>query len=501
MIGTKMRLRADALAARGGETMATHEPAVFVIFGGTGDLAKRKLFPALCHNAVGGQLHERTLILGLGRSPIAEAAYRADVRSALAKAGLADEAERLVGRVFYQAIGRGSDDDYRALAERLEKLCAAHEIPPNYAMYLSLPPHVMPATIEGLGGAGLNNTRGWTRVVLEKPFGKDLKSAQELNALVHRHFREDQIYRIDHYLGKETVQNLLVFRLANGLIESAWNRDRVHSVQIIVAEDLGVGSRAGYYDTSGALRDMVQNHISQLLTLVAMEVPSSFDAEAIRYEKVKVLRSMAPIDLNSVVRGQYTAGTASGHAVRGYLEEANVPAGSQTETFVAMKLFVDSWRWQGVPFYIRTGKRLPRKTTQIAVRFRSAPVSFFKKVGCRLESSDVLLITLQPDEGFSFHFDIKKPGDPFQIESIPLSFSYDERYHQIHDAYQTLLLDVLEGDQTLFVHATEVEASWKLFTGLLEAPPPVRPYAAGSWGPPEADGLAIPESGLWQHGC
>lgn len=475
-----------------------HEPSIFIIFGGTGDLAARKLFPALCRNAIEGALHEHTLILGLGRGPKTDEEFRAEVRASLMAAGLGDEAARVLDRLYYQPIGKGTAEDYRALGGRLEALRATRDVPPNYAMYLSLPPDAMPATIEGLGVAGLNRTQGWTRVVLEKPFGTDLASAQALNALVHRHFREDQVYRIDHYLGKETVQNLLVFRLANGLIESAWNRERVDSVQITVGETLGVGTRAGYYDGSGALRDMVQNHITQLLTLVAMEVPSGFEADAIRYEKIKVLRSMAPIDLATVVRGQYAGGVVEGHPVPGYLDEPGVPAGSEAETFVAMKLFVDSWRWQGVPFYVRTGKRMPRKTTQIAVRFRDAPVSFFKKVGCTVETADVLVITLQPNEGFSFHFDIKKPGDPFRLESIPLRFSYQDRYHQIHDAYQTLLLDVLEGDQTLFVHADEVEASWKLFTPLLEAPPPVRLYAAGTWGPPEADALAIRETALWQ---
>jgi glucose-6-phosphate 1-dehydrogenase len=481
--------------------MSANEPAIFVIFGGTGDLAARKLFPAVCRSAIEGTMHERTLILGLGRSPKPEDEFRAEVRAALAAAGLAADADRVIGRLYYQATGKGTPEDFVALRARLEALCAEHDVPPNYAMYLSLPPHAMPSTIEGLGRAGLNETRGWSRVVLEKPFGKDLESARVLNGQVHRHYREDQVYRIDHYLGKETVQNLLVFRLANGLIESAWNRDRVHSVQITVGETLGVGSRAGYYDTSGALRDMVQNHITQLLTLVAMEVPSGFEADAIRFEKIKVLKSMAPIDVASVVRGQYTEGVIGGEVVPGYLQEQDVPAGSQTETFVAMKLFVDSWRWQGVPFYVRTGKRLPRKTTQIAVRFRDAPVGFFAHVGCRVDSADVLLITLQPNEGFSFHFDIKRPGDPFRIESIPLAFNYGDRYPQMADAYQTLLQDVLEGDQTLFVHADEVEASWKLFAPLLEAPPPPVPYAAGTWGPPEADGLAIPETELWQvHG-
>jgi glucose-6-phosphate 1-dehydrogenase len=479
--------------------MTAPEPALFVIFGGTGDLAARKLFPALGQSAVEGLLDERTQIIGLGRKPKPDDVFRSEIRDAMAEARFTPEqAALLCDRIHYQPIGGGEPDDYQFLRRRLETLCQKHDIPQNYAFYLSLPPQAMPATITGLGEAGLSEGPGWTRLVLEKPFGKDLASARELNELVHRYFTEEQVYRIDHYLGKETVQNLLVFRLANGLIESAWNRERIASVQITVGESLGVGSRAGYYDRSGALRDMVQNHITQLLTLVAMEVPSSFDADAIRYEKIKVLRSMKPIDLSRVVRGRYTAGTCDGKQVKGYMEEPNVPQSSQTETFVAMETFVDSWRWQGVPFYLRTGKRLPKKITQIAVRFHDAPVSFFKKLGCTVDTADVLIITLQPNEGFSFHFDIKVPGDPFRLERIPLRFHYGDRYKAMPEAYQTLLLDVLNGDQTLFVHSDEVELSWKLYAPVLEQPPPVRGYAAGTWGPPEADDLAIPETDLWQ---
>jgi glucose-6-phosphate 1-dehydrogenase len=479
--------------------MSAPEAAFFVIFGGTGDLAARKLFPALGLSAAQGLLHERTQLLGLGRAPKPDHAFRDEIRDKMTAAGFGrEDAGRFVERLHYQPIGESKPDDYRALASRLETLRQASSIPPNYAFYLSLPPQAMPGTVAGLGESGLNRTAGWTRVVLEKPFGRDLASAHELNRLVHQHFAEEQIYRIDHYLGKETVQNLLVFRLANALIESAWNRERVSAVQITVGETLGVGSRAGYYDRAGAIRDMVQNHLTQILSLVAMEVPASFDADAIRHEKIKVLRTIQPLDLRRVVRGQYAGGTVEGEQVRGYLEEPGVPADSQTETFVAMELRVDSWRWQGVPFYLRTGKRMPRKTTQIAIRFREAPVSFFAKLGCQFDTADVLLITLQPDEGFSFWFDIKRPGQPFRLDRIPLRFQYGEHFESIPDAYQTLLLDVLGGDQTLFVHADEVEQSWRVFTPLLERPPRVVPYAAGTWGPREADALAIPESSLWQ---
>jgi glucose-6-phosphate 1-dehydrogenase len=480
--------------------MSNSEPVLFCIFGGTGDLSRRKLLPALARLDSEAHLHPGTRIVATGRGEMTDADFRDIVREALAEDDLSAEAVTAFcdRRVYYQPLGSGGAAGFEALAGRLRDLEQDLELPSNRAFYLALPPGAFPAVIEGLGAAGLNNSSGWTRLVIEKPFGRDLATAHELNELVHRYFKEKQVYRIDHYLGKETVQNLLVFRLSNALIESAWNRERVDSVQITVAETLGVGSRAGYYDRSGALRDMVQNHLTQLLSLVAMEVPSSFDADAIRFEKIKVLRTLAPIDCRHVVRGQYGAGAIDGRPVAGYLEEEGVTADSQTETFVAMKLFVDSWRWQGVPFYLRSGKRMPRKSTQIAVRFREAPVSFFEKLGCTHDTADVLLITLQPNEGFSLHLDIKAPGTPFHLERIPLGFHYQDLFAAVPEAYQTLLEDVIDGDQTLFVHGDEVEQSWRVYTPLLESPPPVTIYPAGTWGPGEADPLAIPETDLWQ---
>ncbi len=477
------------------------EPSLFVVFGGTGDLSLRKLLPALCRLDVQGHLDPRFRIVAVGRSPVEESAFRETALEALVRAGLpANEVDRTVDRIHYQAMGQGTADDYRALADRLAALGREHDIPPNHSFYMALPPRAFQPTVRGLGAAGLHRSDGWTRLVVEKPFGRDLESARELNDCIHEYFSEKQTYRIDHYLGKETVQNLLVFRLANAFIESSWNRERVEAVQITVAEQLGVGTRASYYDHSGALRDMVQNHMTQLLTLVAMEVPSSFSAEAIRHEKIKVLRSLRPIGADDVVRGQYTAGTVDDKAMPGYLEAEGVPAGSQTDTFVALRMFVNSWRWQGVPFYLRTGKCMPHKSTQIAVRFRGAPVSFFRQYDCDLDTADVLTITLQPQEGFSFYFDIKRPGSPLELERIPLRFDYEGHFDGgMPDAYQTLILDVLEGDQTLFVHADEVEESWRVYAPLIDSPPPVRPYAAGSWGPREADAFAIPETDLWQR--
>jgi len=478
------------------------DAATIVIFGARGDLSRRKLLPALCRLAIAGELHERFRLVGVGRKPMADDAFREFTRGALVEAKF-DESDiaAFVSHLHYVASGESNSEDFVAIREQLESYQREYDLPPNRVFYLSLPPRAFEPTVCGLGKAGLNRGEGFTRLVVEKPFGKDLESARKLNAMVHEHFDEDQIYRIDHYLGKETVQNLLVFRLSNAFIESSWNRERIESVQITVGEHLGVGSRGGYYDHSGALRDMVQNHLTQLLTLVAMEVPTSFSASAIRYEKLKVLRSIRPFEDGDVVRGQYSAGEIHGEKVQGYLDEEGVPDDSQTETFVGLKVFVDSWRWQGVPFYLRTGKCMPAKTSQIAVRFRPAPVSFFQDLepDSGADTSDVLTITLQPHEGFCFHFDIKRPGSPLSLERIPLSFSYDGHFEGLMpEAYQTLLQDVMTGDQTLFVHADEVEESWRVYSPIIENPPKVVPYAAGTWGPPEAEHLAIPEKDLWQ---
>lgn len=481
----------------------TSDSAIFTIFGATGDLSRRKLLPSLCRNHAAGHLAPKTRIVGVGRKSLSDADFRAMAATALAGAGTPDEVGSFLERLHYVACPNTDAADFEMLAERLRALVSEQGMANNHCFYLSLPPRAFGPTIAGLGGAGLNvsDDKGWTRLVIEKPFGTDLPTARRLNKTLHEYFTEEQIYRIDHYLGKETVQNLLVFRLANAFIESSWNRERVESVQITVGESLGVGSRAGYYDRSGALRDMLQNHITQLITLVAMEVPTSFSADAIRYEKLKVLKSIAPLDPKTVVRGRYVKGTVRGEPVRGYLEEDGVPPGSDTETFIALELAINTWRWQGVPFYVRTGKCMPAKTTQIAIRYRDAPVHFFQKLGAGQDTADVLTITLQPNEGFSFHFDIKAPGSPLTLERVPLRFGYHDHFEgRIPDAYQTLLLDVLLGDQTLFVHADEVELSWKLYTPLIDEPGPAHDYPAGTWGPPEADALAIPETDLWQVG-
>jgi glucose-6-phosphate 1-dehydrogenase len=380
-------------------------------------------------------------------------------------------------------------EDYRALKERIEALEAEHDIPSNRVLYMALPPGAFPGVVENLGAVGLDRCSGWTRLVVEKPFGTDLGSARGLNRLIHDHFTEEQVYRIDHYLGKETVQNLLVFRFANQLFESVWNRDRIEAVHVTVAEDIGLGGRAGYYDRSGAVRDMVQNHIAQLLSLTAMEVPGSLDADAIRNEKVKVLRSARPFSPDDVVFGRYEAGEVRGERAVGYLDEEGVEDDSTTETYAALRLNIDNWRWQGVPFYLRTGKRLARRLTQIVVTFRTPPVALFStEKECPIHAN-VLSMTLQPDEGFSLAFEVKPPGDEIQLETEELAFKYADAFEPLPEAYETLLLDIVQGDQTLFVRADEVEASWELFQPVLDMGAPVHGYPAGSWGPAQADGL------------
>jgi glucose-6-phosphate 1-dehydrogenase len=478
---------------------AAAPPHLFVILGATGDLARRKLLPAVAR--LGRHLDAPGHVLGVARSTdFDDASFRRWAREGLGEHGLTDEelARWCDPCLHYLSLGEEGPEDYRRLAGRIAEIEAAAGLPGNRAFYLALPPSSFPATIRGLGEAGLNRSDGWTRLVIEKPFGEDLRSAEALNALVHGWFDESQIFRIDHYLGKETVQNLLVFRFSNAVFESLWHRERIDNVQITVAEELGIGGRGAYYDRSGALRDMVQNHLTQLASLVAMEVPIAYEADAVRYEKIKALRSLQALDPERVVLGQYAAGAVGGEEVPGYRDESKVAVDSATETFAAVELAFDNWRWQGVPFYLRTGKRLPRRVTEIAVTFRRPPVSLFKSLHCDEVRSNVLVITLQPDEGFSLYFDVKRPGDPLRLAKYPLHFAYEEAFGPLPEAYETLLLDVVTGDQTLFVHADEVEASWRLYSPLLDRGLPVHEYAAGTWGPAEADALLARRGHRWR---
>ncbi len=466
------------------------EPHLFVVLGGTGDLSSRKLLPALYRLADAHSLD--FVVLGAGTRDLGDAAFRRQAGQALAAAGLGGPAADAwcAGRLHYAQLP--ADGDFGALAARVAEVEAEHSLPGNRVFYLALPPASFPGTIAGLGRAGLADAPGWTRLVVEKPFGRSLADAQELNRLLHEHFGEPQVYRIDHYLGKETVQNLLVFRFANPLFEASWNRDRIARVEITMAESSGVGSRARYYDRAGAVRDMLQSHLTQVLTLIAMEAPVSMEADAVRAEKVKVLRSIRPLDPARLVLGQYEAGATPDGQLGAYRDLEGVSPGSRTPTYAAATLFVDNWRWQGVPFHLRTGKAMAERRTQVAVSFRSPPVCLYHGVSDQcVARSDVLYLNLQPDEGFDLEIEVKEPGDTSRLRSVPLRFAYADAFGPIPEAYETLLLDVMEGDQTLFVWRDEAEEAWRLYDPILDADLPVHPYAAGSWGPTAARDLLL----------
>jgi glucose-6-phosphate 1-dehydrogenase len=476
-------------------------PCMFVMFGATGDLMHRKLLPALYNLFEEKRLPKGFQVLGVSRDQnLTDAQFRKWGVGALKDAGFKDSgklARWCNTTLQYQTIAQGSETDYQALGERIAAVERAHSLSGNRVMYLALPPGAFPSTIEGLGEAGLNRSHGWTRLAIEKPFGRDLTSARALNALIHRYFDETQVYRGDHYLGKESVQNLLAFRFGNALFESAWNRDHVKDVQITVAEELGVENRAAYYEETGALRDMVQNHLTQLLTLTAMEVPAAFQADAIRAEKIKVLHSVAPLRANAVVYGQYDAGKFQGRKLTAYRKAPGVAAKSNVETFVAMRLEIENWRWQGVPFFLRTGKRLAKRTTEIAINFRRPPVALFRSIDAGMPHTNVLVITLQPDEGFELSFEVKSPGDQFTLQTQRMKFLYAEAFGNLSTGYETLLLEIMQGDQTLFVHGDEAEAAWRLYTPLLRKPPPLHLYPAGSWGPAAAEKLVRTADSTW----
>jgi glucose-6-phosphate 1-dehydrogenase len=468
------------------------DPHLLVVLGATGDLMHHKLLPALYRVARRGAMPAAWRILGVARRPLTDASFREAAVASLREAKVGSEEEIRAfaeQRLHYHRLDGGTPPSYRELSARMEALEREHGLPGNRLLYLALPLEAFAPTLTGLGEAGLAHGPGWTRVVIEKPFGRDLASAQELNALLHRYFDESQVYRIDHYLGKETVQNLLVFRFANMFVESLWNRERVEQVEVTVAESLGVEGRADYYEGSGALRDMIQNHVTQVLTLIAMEAPATRDENAIRNEKVKVLRSTARIAPEDVVFGQYTRGTIDGGAVPGYREEPGVAPDSTTETFVALRLKVTNWRWQNVPFFVRTGKRLPAKSSRVVVTFKAPPVSFFQSEAEYEFNPDRFSILIQPREGFELAFEIKVPGREMRVQTHRMKFHYADVFGELPDGYETLIADVMLGDASLFVRADEVEESWRLYDGLIRHPPPLRFYPAGSWGPPEAERL------------
>ena len=486
-------------------------PCALVIFGVTGDLARKKLIPAVYDLANRGLLPAGFAVLGFARRDWDDATFAQQVREAAEQHARTPWREqvwaRLAGSIRF--VGGSFDDDgaFDRLAATLHELRDSHGIPGNVAFYLSIPPAGFPAVLKQLARTGLaDNQRagGWRRVVVEKPFGRDLASARELNALVDEVFTPADVFRIDHYLGKETVQNLLALRFANTLFDPVWNSRYVDSVQITMAEDGGIGSRAGFYDAAGAARDVLQNHLLQLLTLLAMEEPTSFDAEEIRYEKLKVLRAISlPADIGAgTVRGQYRQGWVAGARVPGYLDEPDVPPESTTETYVAVRLGVQNRRWAGVPFYVRAGKRLPRRVTELAVIFKLAPHLPFQPTDVETLGNNQLVIRVQPEEGVVLKFGSKVPGTAMELRDIAMDFQYGEAFTESSpEAYERLVLDVLIGDSTLFPHAFEVEQSWRVVDPLEQAWAGTvpEPYRAGEWGPRGADALLAADGRAWRR--
>ncbi len=501
----------EAQAARPGRERLP-DPATIVVFGASGDLARRKIYPALYALWRDGLLPDGTSIVGFARTPMADDAFRARILEGIMEfcrvQPLSDaEWKPFAARLRYAAGDYDDPEAFKRLSALLGELEAADKRPPRRLYYLSTPPSVYEHVIERLGTAGLSRPPepGWGRIIVEKPFGTDLESARRLNLKVHEAFDESRVYRIDHYLGKETVQNILVLRFANGVFEPLWNRNHIDHVQITAAEKIGVEGRAGYYEQAGVLRDMFQNHMLQLLTLVAMEPPVSFDAEHVRDEKVKVMHAIHPLSPSEIgtnaVRGQYGKGRMGPAEVPGYRDEPGVDKKSTVETFAAAKLMVDNWRWADVPFYLRSGKRLPERVTEIAIQFKRAPHMLFKKLTDPIKPN-VLVLRLQPDEGITLSFEAKLPGTTLRTQVVNMEFKYKLAFGvPAPEAYERLLLDCLLGDATLFDRADSVEQAWALMMPLIEAwrstPPPWFPnYAAGSWGPPEAYAL-IERDGRW----
>jgi len=479
------------------------------VFGASGDLAARKLYPALAGLARDGMLPERFALVGTARSKMSDDDFRERLRESAPVAS--DRWTDIVARARYVAGDYDDPATYQRLAGTLDDLERDRGGDGNRLFYLAAVPAVFAEVITALGTFGRAATapdRGWTRVVIEKPFGHDLESAKALDELCHRYFDESEIYRIDHYLGKETVQNLLALRFANAIFEPIWNRRYVDHVQITVAEQLGVEGRAGFYETAGALRDIVQNHLMQVIALTGMEPPASVEPKGIRDEKVKVIQAIEVMDAGrvaqDVVRGQYTAGAIDGGDVPGYREEPGVAPDSQTETFVAMKLSIDNWRWAGVPFYIRTGKRLAERVTEVSMQFHAVPHLPFAPAAARGLHPNSLVLRIQPDEGICLEFGAKVPGQGFTVSSVAMNFNYAESFEeQPHDGYERLLLDALIGDPTLFIRTDEAESAWRVCQPVVDAwaegIDTLARYPAGSWGPREAARLLERDGRRWRR--
>ncbi len=496
--------------------MTRDDPFTLVIFGASGDLTARKLMPALWSLFASRTLPEPFAIVCTARTVMTDEAFRTRMNAAVqefARLKVPSDGvwQRFASNVHYVAGDPRGVELYSKIGERLTALEQARGGAANRLFYLATPPSLYEAVVENLGGSGLGeplkSNDGWTRIIVEKPFGCDLVSAQALNRTLAGVFSEEQVYRIDHYLGKETVQNILVFRFANGIFEPLWNRNHVAEVQITVAEELGVESRGSYYEEAGALRDMVQNHLLQLLCLVAMEAPVTFDAMPVRDEKNKVMQSIRPIDPTIVdevaLRAQYGPGFVGGKPVPGYRQEPGVKPDSITETYAALRVRVDNWRWAGVPFLLRTGKRLPRRASEIAIRFRRTPHMIFRRGQAGVEGN-TLAIRIQPDEGIALTVAAKTPGPDLKLAPVMLDFHYGEVFGaEPPEAYERLLLDAIHGDATLYARGDWVERAWAFLEPVLAAwarrPATLPTYEAGTWGPPEADEFIARDDGVWRQ--
>lgn len=490
------------------------ENQIMVIFGASGDLAYRKLIPAIF------DLHENKLlpthfaVLGVSRSNISDKAFREKMKKGIKQFSHYKDASDAVidpflAKLSYLSMDTEDGNEYGALKKRLSEIDEEYKTDKNYIFYLSTPPQLYSKIPKFLYGQGLNLQRkGFRRIIIEKPFGHDLKSAQDLNKQLLDFFDDDQIYRIDHYLGKETVQNLMVTRFANGIYEPLWNRNYIQHVEVTAAESIGVEGRGGYYDEAGALRDMVQNHLMQLVALIAMEPPTKINAEAIKYEKMKVFQALHPLsekDLkNNVIRGQYSEANIRGEAALGYRQEEGVDKKSRTETFFAMKFFIDNWRWAGVPFYIRTGKRLPTRVSEIVIHFKPSPQQLF----CDNEENDnQLILRIQPDEGILLKTGMKMPGNGYEVKTVNMDFHYtDLDDHYIPEAYERLILDCMAGDSTLFMDGPASEETWKFVQPILtywenDKKAPLYGYPSGSWGPEKSDSLIEGVNQKWRYPC
>lgn len=487
--------------------MRTPDNQFLVIFGASGDLTKRKLLPALYDLYCQDLLPKRFAILGASRSNLSDDDFRKQAEQFLPSEPEVEDFKRLL---YYEQVSPDSAADFQKLNGRIASIGREKEIAPNCLYYLSTPPAVYETIAENLAATGMSRKdKYFSRLVVEKPFGTDLKSAQELNVNLLKFFEEDQIYRIDHYLGKESVQNMLVTRFSNGIFEPLWNRNFIERIEITSAENIGVGDRGGYYEHSGALRDMLQNHLMQLVGYVAMEPPVVMKADAIRNEIVKVFQSLRPINEKDVpefvIRGQYISSKIAGENVKGYREEVRVNPDSRTETFVAMKFFIDNWRWGGVPFSIRTGKRLPASVTEIVIHFKQVPHHLFSSSQMPGPGNNQLIIRIQPDEGILLKFRMKTPGAGFRVQTVNMDFHYSELADvRLPSAYERLLLDCMQGDATLYSRGDAVEEAWKFVQPVLNAwennpDIPVYGYPAGTWGPEVANKLI--EGGQWRYPC